>query len=52
MAVLPVCVPEGVHKVYWLTIFRRRETGGERPPKRDSKFDPFLTTGAEDRISL
>jgi hypothetical protein len=32
------------HWVYWLTIFRRSETGGERSHKRGSKFDPFRTT--------
>jgi hypothetical protein len=26
------------------------KTGAERPPKRDSKFDPFRTTGAKRRI--
>jgi hypothetical protein len=38
-------------KVYWLTISCRAETGGERSPKRDPEFDPFLATGAKDRIS-
>jgi hypothetical protein len=31
-------------KVYWLTIFRRGETGGERSHKMGSKLDPFRTT--------
>ena len=31
-------------KVYWLTIFRRGETGGERPHKMKSPQTPFRTT--------
>ena len=33
-----------VRKVCWLASVGRGETGGERPQKRDSKFDPFRTT--------
>jgi hypothetical protein len=29
------------HKVYWLTIFRRGETGGERPHKMKLRIAPF-----------
>jgi len=37
----------GDQKVCWLTIVGRGETGGERPHKRLSKFDPFRTIGGK-----
>jgi hypothetical protein len=33
------------HRVCWLAIVGRGETGGERPQKSESKFDPLQTTG-------
>ena len=34
-----------VRRGYWLTIFPRGKTGGERPHNMKSPQTPFLTTG-------
>jgi hypothetical protein len=38
-------------KVYGLTISFRGKTEGRKAAKEGPKFDPFLTTGAKDRMS-